>query len=408
MRFRSTFLMTTLAAVGGAASLWACPATNSSNSSGGAGEACSAPGSQSNCAAGLACKNFLDVPAPGGTQTIAVCEQTCTSNSDCNATYTKNVCASGFCSCTPGPVGSDSCTAANPNTVCHPDYDYCATAVDGDAGSCNPGEAPALYNGVTICRPTGTVTDAGTDGGSTTCGYANSQGNCPWPQFCSGLGGVACAFPQNVDDAGADSPDPACSYTGGPDGTDNADQLRQSKGSPFAPAGGGKSAGPILISMTQDTSGIHCGTELGGTDTVHSALCFGDGKYCGLTDDVAVFNGSVYDPAANFGTNEGMGLDGQFFAIAEAGSSAGQGQALSSMDATLATIQIGHVVPEQGNWSTVGGQFVLWRCFSAAGVDGGPAPVVTQVGGSLIPAHYAKTTGGPGNTFCSTWSLNSL
>ncbi len=403
MRLRSTFLA--LGVLGAVASLAACPTTSGASSSGGLGQACKAPGSQSNCGVGLACKNYLDVPVPDGTQTIAVCQQTCTSNSDCDATYTKNVCTDGFCTCTPAPVGADACTAANPDTVCHPDYDYCATAVAADAGTCNPGEAPALYDGFTICRPTGVASDAGVDGGVSSCGFDNTQGDCPWPLYCNGIGGVACAFPQNIDDAGTDSPSAACSYTGGPDGTDNADQLRQSKGSPFSPA---TAQSPIVISMNQDQSGIHCGTELGPGDTVNTALCFGDGKYCGLEDDVAVFNGYVYDPAASFAPSESVQLDAQFYAIVETGSNAGQGQALGSTDPAVASKQIGHVVPEQGNWSTVGGQFVLWRCFLSAGVDGGTPAVVTQIGGTLIPAHYAKTTGGAGNTYCSSWGLTSL
>jgi hypothetical protein len=404
MRFRSTFLA--IGALGAAATVAACPASNNNGSNNGVGAACKAPGSQSNCGIGLACKNYLDVPVPDGTQTIAVCQQTCTSNSDCNATYPKNVCMAGVCACTPGPVGSDPCTAANPNTVCQPDFDYCATVVDADAG-CNTGEEPTLYDGVTICRPSGASVDGGEDGGTSSCGYDNTEGSCPWPQFCSGQGGVACAFPQNVDDAGTDAPDPACSYTGGPDATDNADQLRETKGTPF-----GKQ-GPIVISLIQDQSGLHCDNELGPGDQANNALCFGDGKYCGAsfgdepglyTDDVVVFNGYAYDPTASFAVDEGTELDGQFYAIVETGSNAGTGQPLSATDPAIAYNQIGHIVPDLGNWTAVGGQFVLWRCFLSA-VDAGTAPIVTQVGGTLIPADYAKTSGSAGNTYCGSWGL---
>jgi hypothetical protein len=203
---------------------------------------------------------------------------------------------------------------------------------------------------------------------------------------------------------------------GGPDGNDNADELRESKGSAFAPPSGNNAGGPIIISLAQDLSGSQCavctngicqGTELGMSDPANTALCFGDGNYCGLTDDVVVFIGYAYDPAASFSPNESSELDGQFYAIAETGSNAGQGQVLSGTAPAIATNQIGHVVPEPGNWSTVGGQFILWRCFLSAGVDGGLPAVDLQVGGGLVPAHYAKTTSGPGNTFCATWTLDN-
>jgi hypothetical protein len=179
-----------------------------------------------------------------------------------------------------------------------------------------------------------------------------------------------------------------------PGGAGNADQLRQS-GEPFAPPEGAAPGGPIIITMAQDPSGEFCGAELHGVDSMNPALCFGDGKYCATADDVAVLTGYIYDPAASFQPGEGTLLDQQFFAVVESGSNAGSGEALSTLDSSVATNQIGHVVPYNGEWTSSGGEFVLWRCFLHASAS-------TAIGSS-VPAHYAQTTSGPGNTYCTTW-----
>ncbi len=351
------------------------------------GEACASPGAQGSCATGYACKSYV---ASGGAP-VNVCRATCATSTDCNQVFTENRCVSGFCTCSPGPIGADACTADDPVTVCHPDYGYCAPGLLPDAG-CAAGEAPSPYDGVVLCRPAGVAADGGPDGGGgASCGLEDSQGDCPWPQYC-GPGG--CAFPQNVDDAGADSPDPACALGGS-----NVDQLRQSHGSPFAPPQASAPGGPILIQMTQDQTGLYCNQGLGPADSApNGALCLGDGTYCDVTDDVAIFTGFVYDPSGSFEVAQGTQLDEQFFAIAETGSNAGQGVSLATLDPSVATNQIGHVVPSNGDWSAAGGEFILWRCFLHASVG-------SQISSGL-PAHYAQTTAGPGNTYCATWSAS--
>ncbi|MHB8419849.1 MAG: hypothetical protein ACYDCL_17375 [Myxococcales bacterium] len=359
------------------------------------GQACASPGAQGSCAPGLTCEGY-----DAGSGPSSVCRQSCTDSSDCNQVFTENRCVAGVCSCVPGAIGQDACTADDPATVCHPDYGYCAPGVAADAG-CNPGEAPAPYDGVLICRPAGAGGDGGFDAGSSGCGIADSQGTCPWPQFCATASATAaggCALPQNAGDGGQDIPDPLCDYTGGPTGNDNADQIRTSGGQPFGPPEGPSPGGPILITMAQDLSGLYCGSYLGGAQpSPNDALCSGDGTFCDRNDDVAVFTGYVYDPAASFAVSEGAALDKQFLAVVESGSGVGSGEALATRDPNLATLQIGHVVPGAGNWTASGGAFILWRCFTASAVG-------TQMGGTLIPAHYAQTSGYPGNTFCSTWS----
>ena len=107
------------------------------------------------------------------------------------------------------------------------------------------------------------------------------RGNLSWPQFCSGLGGVACAFPQNVDDAGADSPDSGLRLHRRP----RCDRQRRSappeQRQPLWPTQWGKLGRPDPDLHDPGHEWHPLRDQLGGTDTVHSALCFGDGKYCG-------------------------------------------------------------------------------------------------------------------------------
>ncbi|MHB1845961.1 MAG: hypothetical protein ACYCWW_14140 [Deltaproteobacteria bacterium] len=341
------------------------------------GELCSGA---AGCISGLGCETYTGVGAGAG-QTIAICRQTCAQATDCNVTFPSDVCTNGYFTCTPtNDPSTDPCTKVNPNTVCHPDYQYCVTV---GGGSCQPGEAPATYEGQTICRPApadaGVTTDGGPQGA---CSGTDVQSSCSWPEFCTG---TDCAAPQNVSATGQDSPSPSCAFTGS--GGGNADQIRAT---PVA------SNGPILMAMAQDLTQADCSNAQLKTDmtadTNSQHLCNGDGnEQCGSTEFAVMFQGSVYDPAGAFVTAEGPSLDGQFYRIVEGGSTQGAGDDLTQ--AASGAVHAGHVIP-QGDWTAHGGSFVLLRCFGAGNTT------LTQ---GYTPAHYAQTTGNPGNTFCATW-----
>ena len=376
MRIRSFLVVLALGAAGGVV-YSACGGGGGGDggSVGAEGDVCD---SSSPCNSGLICKTYLGVGADGGT--IQICRQTCQGASDCNATVKTNSCSgTGVCACAPSTT-ADPCTAVNPNTICHPDYDYCVTV---GGGACQPGEAAVTYNSQTICRPDGSAT-SGTDGG-TGCSGTDVPSTCLWPNFCGGPSG--CTPAQNMTATGTDQSSSACDFNSG--GGGNADSLRQT------PVG---QNGPIIMTMSQDTiTATDCTSATLGTDmsvnTNDNHLCDGDGlQQCGAQETVVLFQGAVYDPSAGFATAAGSALDSQFYRVVEGGTSPGTGTNLTV--ASSGAGYSGHVLPQAG-WSAKGGSFVLLRCFGAGD------QTLSQ---SVVPAHYGQTTGNPGNTFCSIWN----
>lgn len=387
MRKLSYFSILAAVAVGAGYSACGGSGGGDGGSTGAEGDVCdtAAP-----CNSGLVCKTYLGVGADGGS--IQICRATCQGASDCNATFTSDVCSgTGVCACTPSAT-SDPCTAVNPNAVCHPDYDYCVTA---GSGSCQVGEAPATYNGKAICRPDGSLSggggvdggaDAGVDGGPTGCSGTDVQSNCPWPEYCGGSG--PCEVAQNMTAAGTDQPGIACDFSAS--GGGNADTLRT------PPVGAN---GPILMAMAQDTSQADCNSQSLGldmtpdTNTNNAHLCNGDAvQQCGATESVVMFQGTVYDPKGGFATTAGAALDHQFFRVIE-GSGSTRGEAADLTKPSSGAGYTGHLIPQAG-WTAAGGSFVLLRCFGAND---------QTLSEGYVPAHFAQTTGNPGNTFCATW-----
>ena len=226
-------------------------------------------------------------------------------------------------------------------------------------------------------------------GSSQGCGDPNTQGMCNWPEYCGDT--AQCVPAQNMDPSGADDPSADCFYTGPP--TANADAQRSTNNSP-GPVG---QDGPILITVQQvDPAGDCSPYGLQGPDVSDSALCDGDGSVCGAMDQVAVFTGIVYDVNSAFATSEGTALDNQFYRVVQWSELGNVGNGFPMTHKYYGSIQDGHVVP-QPDWTSAGGSFVLWRCFSSS------QPYSTVTPNKYIPAHFAKTSGNPGNTYCASW-----
>ena len=386
----------------------ACGSSGSNPDGGGQtvseGDVCTGTaGTQGDCAS---TKDVCTPYAAGASSDI--CRVTCVGNSDCTVPGETCLSISGSdCGCIANPT--DSCEAANANTLCHPDFGVCVTKSSPVPTDCGEGECadPVLF----LCRPAGNCNsapdagsdagvDAGTDAGSG-CGADDTEGTCTWPDYCLSSD---CTLPQNVDAAGADTASAACATASSTmQGSGNLDNDRAASNQETFDANS-----PILASLTQvmvNGSDATCATILGTGATAYTGqpaanVCNGGNSdaagdaVCAAGEVVVLFTGAAIDPGSKFSTIEGSDLDGQFYRLSANGS--GNPVALTASGAAVGAAITGHILPGAG-WSAAGGPFVMARCL---GVGSGNYPdVLTNY---PVTLHFADT-GLAGNSFCAPW-----